>query len=269
MAEPVQVPAGAALAERAMAAGEAKARLSSGKAFLLGCVAGVFIGMGGMFMLLVRADSELPFALTQILGGLAFCLGLFLVVTAGAELFTGNNLMVLGALSGRYRFSQLLRNWVIVWLGNLVGSLALVALLALADFGAMGAGAVADAMVAVAAGKVALAPNVVFFRGILCNVLVCLAVWMGFAVGSVADKLAAVLFPICAFVACGFEHCVANMFLLPMGWVAQAQGAGAPDAALIDLGGVVANLGLATLGNLVGGAILVGVVYWLAYGRRA
>ncbi len=268
MAEPVQVPAGAALAERALAAGEAKSKLTGAKAFLLACLAGLFIGMGGMFMLLVKADSELPFALGQVLGGLAFCLGLFLVVTAGAELFTGNNLMVMGALSGRYPFSKVLRNWVIVWLGNLVGSLVLVAILYFADFGAMGAGAVADAMVAVAAGKVALAPSVVFFRGIMCNVLVCLAVWMGFAVGSVADKLAAVLLPICAFVACGFEHCVANMFLLPMGWVAQASGAGAVDAAVIALPGVALNLALATLGNLVGGAILVGVGYWFAYLRR-
>lgn len=268
MADPIQVPAGAALAERALAAGEAKARLTVAKAFLLACLAGLFIGMGGMFMLLVKADSELPFALGQVLGGLAFCLGLFLVVTAGAELFTGNSLMVMGALDGRYAFGRVIANWVVVWLGNLAGSLLLVLILWLADFGAMGGGAVADAMVAVAAGKVALAPSVVFFRGIMCNILVCLAVWMGFAVGSVADKLCAVLLPICAFVACGFEHCVANMFLLPMGWVAQAAGAGAADAAAIALPSVAANLALATAGNLVGGALLVGVVYWFAYARK-
>lgn len=269
MTESPQVPAGVALAERAMKAGQAKASLAPAKAFLLACLAGFFIGMGGMFMLLVKADVELPFALAQILAGLAFSLGLFLVVTAGAELFTGNNLMVIGALNGRYRFSRMLANWCVVWVGNLVGSLFLVLILWCADFGAMGGGAVADAMVAVAAGKIALAPGVVFFRGVMCNVLVCLAVWMGFAVGSVADKLCAVLLPICAFVACGFEHCVANMFLLPMGWVAQVSGAGAADASVIAFSGVMENLVFATAGNLVGGAVLIGALYWFAYGRAS
>ncbi len=265
MAEPIQVPIGIELAKRVLAAGEKKTSLSAIKAFLLGCVAGVFIGMGGMFMLLVRADIELPFALMQILGGLAFCLGLFLVVTAGAELFTGNNLMIIGVLEKHYRFSAVIKSWIIVWFGNLTGSLLLVLLLWLADFASMDGGAVGNVMVAVAASKIALSPGVIFFRGIMCNILVCLAVWMGFAVGSVADKLAAVLLPICAFVACGFEHCVANMFLLPMGWVAQIAGYSTIDTSTITLSGIGLNLLMATIGNLIGGAVLVGTVYWFTY----
>lgn len=204
--------------------------------------------------------------LPRILSGLVFSVGLFLVVVAGAELFTGNNLMAIGCLSGRYGAGRLVRSWLTVYAGNFFGSLILVLILTGANFAGLNGGAVGVAAADVAASKASLSPMAAFCRGIMCNVLVCLAVWMSFAGRSVADKFLACVMPVMGFVASGYEHCVANMFFLPYGLLFQALGLGG-GARAVSLAGACSNLLCVTLGNLVGGAILVGCGYWLAYRR--
>lgn len=251
--------------EKAEAVGEGKARMPRPRQFVLAMMAGVFIGMGALCMTVVKADGTLSFAVSQLLGGLAFSVGLFLVLAAGAELFTGNSLMICGRLSGHYSAGELLSSWGVVYLGNLAGSLLLVALVALSGVAGMGDGALGAAMVKVAAGKVTMPWVNIFFRGILCNMLVCLAVWMGFGGHTTVDKLFSAMLPVTAFVACGFEHCVANMFFIPMGMAASAMGFAPEGVAAVDLGGFLYNLSAATLGNLVGGVVLVGCAYWYAF----
>lgn len=191
--------------------------------------------------------------------------GLCLVLCCGAELFTGNVLMVCAKASKKITFGGLFRNWGIVWVGNLAGSLLAMFIIFMSNLQGMNGGAVGEAFVSVAAGKVSLAPEVLFFKAILCNILVCLAVWIGFSSKTTADKVLGILLPISAFVACGFEHCVANMFFLPMGLVLNGLGFGAAGA--VTLGGVAYNLVLATLGNIVGG-LLVGLAYWFIYRKK-
>ncbi|MCR5845405.1 MAG: formate/nitrite transporter family protein [bacterium] len=257
---------GAAIEAKAETIGIGKTKLAVGRCFALSILAGLFIGCGALFMLLVKGGADgMPFAASQVLGGLCFSLGLITVIVAGAELFTGNSLMVCAAMSKKISWGALVKNWIIVWIGNLVGSLLLVFIIYFANSAGMNNGGVGAAMVAVASSKTGLAPSVIFFRGIMCNFLVCLAVWMGFAGKSVIDKIFTAIFPVMAFVACGFEHCVANMFFLPMGFVAQAAGFG--DGG-ITIAGICCNIGIATIGNIVGGAVLVGLIYWLAYHKK-
>ena len=244
--------------------GQAKASLPLGKAFVLACLAGFYIGLGATFMLVVKSDSTLGFGLSSLLGGISFALGLFLVLVAGAELFTGNSLMVIGMLSKKYTLKNLLIRWCVVYVGNLAGSLLLALILHLAAFRTLGGGAVGETIVSVATAKAGLAPSVAFFRGILCNVLVCLAVWMGFAGSSVTDKFVAAVVPVAGFVACGYEHCVANMFFIPLGMLTQA----AIGLDSVTFAGMVSNIVFATLGNLVGGAIIVAASYWYLYGKK-
>ena len=243
---------------------ETKAKTDTVSALVLSVMAGAFIALGATFMLVVKSDAALPFAATQLLGGLAFTLGLFLILAAGAELFTGNCLMVMGPLSGRFSWSTLVRSWCLVLAGNLVGAVLAAALLLAAGVHTANGGALGEAAVAVAQGKVDLAWGTAFARAILCNLLVCLAVWVGHAATSVTDKFFSAVLPVMAFMACGFEHCVANMFFLPYALMLQATGA---VAGSVDLAGVLHNLTAATLGNLVGGVLLVGVSYWFVYGR--
>ena len=243
---------------------ETKAGTDIVSALVLSVLAGVFISMGATFMLVVKSDSSLPFAATQLLGGFSFALGLFLILAAGAELFTGNCLMVMGPLSGRFTWGRLLASWCVVLLGNLAGSVLAAALVLAADVASANGGAFGAAAISVAEGKVALGWDVTFFRAVLCNLLVCLAVWVGHSANSVTDKFFSALLPVMAFMAAGFEHCVANMFFLPYALMLQATGVA---AGTVDVGGVLHNLSAATLGNLVGGVVLVGVSYWFVYGR--
>lgn len=255
-ASPVDARAPIDTLERVVAAGKAKASMSAGRTFFLAVLAGIYIGLGGMLMLIVKADQSLPFAASSLLSGAAFSLGLFAVLVAGAELFTGNNLMVLGLVRYRYGIVPLLRNWGIVYAGNLVGSLVVVTVLAMAGFAGLGGGAVGEAISAVGAAKASLTFPVAFARGIMCNFLVCLGVWMGFAGRTAADKFLAALMPVTAFVACGFEHCVANMMFLPL---AMTQPGGPSPIALAT------NLVPVTLGNILGGAVLFAGLYALAF----
>lgn len=248
-----------------------KAALPPDRCFVLALLAGAFIAFGGMFFGLVLGDPTLPFIVTRVLGGLCFCLGLVLVLCCGAELFTGNSLMVCGAMNGKVTWGAMLKNWAVVWVGNLLGAVLAAGLAYLANLQGMNGGAVGDAIVSVAASKASLAPTALVAKGVLCNMLVCLAVWMSFGARSVVDKFVCVLFPIAGFVAMGFEHCVANMFFLSMGLMCKAAGFGASAASLdaLDLGGMFYNLALSSLGNVIGGAVLVALSYWFAYGRAS
>ncbi len=246
----------------------ANTKMSGGRVFVLACLAGAFIAFGGAFFGLVLGDSTLGFAATRVLGGLCFALGLTLVVCAGAELFTGNSLMVCAAMSKKITWGALAKNWVIVWLGNLVVGLGVVLLMYASNIQAMNGGEVGVALVDLAESKMSLSFGTAFAKGILCNVLVCLAVWITFAGRTIVDKVAGLILPITAFVACGFEHCVANMFFLPMGMLLYANGIGTAAAEVMTFGNLALNLCAATLGNLVGGAILVGLSYWFVYGRK-
>ena len=262
----------AATEAKAESLGVGKADMPAGKAFLLAILAGMFIAMGGMFMLLVKSDGSLGFAASSLLGGLSFALGLFLVICAGSELFTGNCLMIMGKLSDKYSWGKLLKSWIVVWCGNLVGALIMVFLLFFANYYSMNGGAVGSTMLTVAAGKIAPSWGTLVFKGIMCNILVCLAVWIGFAGRTIVDKFVTVLLPITAFVACGFEHCVANMFFLPMALTVKLAGvvdyAGSANIDVITLAGVLKNISAATVGNIIGGCIFVGLIYWAVYAKK-
>ncbi|MBT7614000.1 MAG: formate transporter FocA, partial [Rhodospirillaceae bacterium] len=211
-----------------------------------------------------------PFGVARMAGGLVFALGLILVVLGGAELFTGNNLMVMAAASRRISLGALLRAWGIVFIGNLVGAVGTALLVFLADHHLLADGGVGRTALAIGAAKTELPFLRAFFMGILCNVLDCLAVWLCYGAHSTTDKLLAILFPIAAFVAAGFEHSVANMYFIPQAMLVDAFSdvALAPAPASLGFGGLVANLIPVTLGNIVGGGVLVGLVYWFIYLRK-
>lgn len=255
------------IAARVENVGVAKARLPLLPMLMLGILAGAFIGLGSLGFVLVKSDASLGFASVQLLGGAVFSLGLFLVLVAGAELFTGNNLLVMAWADGKISTRELLRNWLVVCTGNFLGAAGLAGLVFLSGHASLNQGAIAEQYLRIAAAKAALPPETAFFRGVLCNVLVCMAVWMAFAGRSVLDKAAAVFLPVTLFVAAGFEHSIANMYFFPMAMLLQA--AGAVDAApAITLSGFLGNLAPVILGNLVGGSVLVGLVYHVIYPRQ-
>lgn len=259
------------IAERVENVGVTKANLPLLSQIALGVLAGGFIGLGAMFFTLVVSDSSLSFALSRVLGGAAFSLGLILVVVAGAELFTGNNLLVMATVAGRIPASKFLQNLIVIYLANFVGAVGLAALVALSGHGQMGNSAVGRTALIIAVAKCALPFGEAFFKGVLCNVLVCLAVWLAMAGRTVTDKVLAIVFPITAFVACGFEHSVANMYFIPLGVFLreQAVASGAASLDALNWVGLARNLLPVTLGNLVGGAGMVGLVYWVIYRRGA
>jgi formate transporter len=235
--------------------------------FMLAVVAGGSIGFGALYYTIVASDPDLSFATVRVVGGLVFSLGLALVIVGGAELFTGNNLIIMAWASGRVSSRQMLRNWAIVYCGNLVGGLGLVVLVLLSHHLDMNGGRIGLSILNTAAAKISPDMLTLFFKGILCNVLVCLGVWLAYAGRSVTDKIVGLILPISAFVAAGFEHCIANMYFLPLAWLQTVTGkvpAGF-DASLITIPGMIHNLVPVTLGNIVGGAGLVGFVYWTIY----
>ena len=247
--------------------GVKKTNLPPQASFLLAIVAGGSVGLGALYYTIVASDAELSFATTRVLGGLVFSLGLALVLVGGAELFTGNNLIVMAWASGRVSTAEMLRNWVIVYFGNLVGALGLVVLVFFSHHLDMNGGRIGLSVLNTATGKIQ--PDVVtlFFKGVLCNLLVCLAVWLAYAGRSVTDKIVALILPISAFIAAGFEHCVANMYFLPLAWLLTQTGhiPANFDASPITISGIIHNLVPVTLGNIVGGAGLVGAIYWAIY----
>jgi formate transporter len=256
----------AQIAERVCKVGLAKVGTPVVTMIALAVLAGAFISLGALFYTVTvttgKGGAAVPFGLLRLAGGLTFSLGLILVVVGGAELFTGNNLIAMAWAVGCVRTQQVIRNWLWVYLGNLLGAFGTVALVLLAGVPLLGDGAIGETMVQIARSKVALDPVSALARGILCNVLVCLALWLCMGARSVADKILAILFPISAFVACGFEHSVANMFFLPIGIALAAE-----SAAPLSISGAVSNLMWVTIGNILGGTVLVALVYWFVYLR--
>lgn len=254
--------------------GVAKANASTLTTFVLGVLAGAFIGLGAVLSTTITAGSTLGYGPTKWLAGIGFSVGLILVVVGGAELFTGNNLISMSFVSKHITLKRLLRNWVIVYAGNLVGALSIAGMVYAAEWWKQSSGAVGATALATAAAKTSLPFGVVFFRGILANALVCLAVWLATAGRSVIDKILAIMLPISAFVAAGFEHSIANMYFIPIGLLiknkpglATTAGLSSSQMASLDMRGLLINLAGSTLGNVVGGAVLVGLVYWFVYLR--
>ncbi len=247
--------------------GVKKASLPPLASFMLAIVGGGGIGLGALYYTIVASDAELSFATIRVVGGLVFSLGLAIVLVGGAELFTGNNLVVMAWASGSVSTRQMLRNWATVWFGNLVGALGLVVLVFFSHHLDMNGGHIALSVLNTAAAKIQPDFVTLFFKGILCNVLVCLAVWLAYAGRTVTDKIVGSILPVSAFIAAGFEHCVANMYFLPLAWLLTQTGHVPAnfDTSSITLFGIIHNLVPVTLGNIVGGAGLVGGVYWTIY----
>lgn len=255
------------IANRVRNVGVAKARLPALPMLMLGILAGAFIGLGALNFTLVKSDPSLSFATSQLLGGLAFSMGLILVIIAGAELFTGNNLLAMAWADRLISTRELLRNWAIVCVANLIGAIGLAVMVFFSGHLDMNNGAIADTYVKIAVAKCSIPFWSAFLKGMLCNVLVCMAVWMALAGRSVIDKTIAIIFPITAFVAAGFEHSIANMYFIPMGWLIQQFGETSVHTTAITLTGLFRNLVPVILGNLVGGSVLVALVYRVIYKR--
>ena len=268
----------AAIARKAEETGVAKAGMDTLSLSVLAVLAGAFIGLGSMVatVMWTGTNAIMPFGAARMLGGLVFSLGLILVVLGGAELFTGNSLRVVALASRRIGLKALARAWSIVFVGNMIGAVATAVLVFLAGQHMLADGAVGQTMLAIGTAKATLPFAQAFFLGILCNVLVCLAIWLCYGARSTTDKLLAILFPIAAFVAAGFEHSVANMYFIPLAlivkwfategfWTTIGISPDAYDG--LTVAGLTRNLVPVTLGNIVGGGLLVGLVYWFVYLR--
>jgi len=278
------------MATRVEYLGARKAEMPFLKMFMLAVLAGAFISLGAIFATTVGAGSMvvtasngdaafttgLPYGFNRLLVGLVFCLGLILVVVGGAELFTGNNLIVMAWANGKVRGRDLLRNWVIVYIGNFVGSIGTVLLMFFSKQYTFGANSVGITALKIGVSKVEFSFLQAVALGVLCNALVCLAVWLTFSARSTVDKIAAIIFPITAFVAAGFEHSIANMYFIPYAIFIKNY-----DPAYISLVGekvanldklswqafVFNNLIPVTIGNIIGGAVLVAAIYWAIFLR--
>lgn len=264
------------MARRAEEIGAAKVAMEPLRVFVLAVLAGAFIGLGAVFSTVALAGAgDAPWGPVRVLAGLAFSLGLVLVMVGGAELFTGNNLVVMAWAGDRIGTGALLRNWTIVYLGNFAGALSIAVLVALAGMHRLGAGAFGTTALAIASAKLSLAFPQAVALGILCNVLVCLAVWLSYSARTTTDRILAVIPPISAFVAAGFEHSVANMYFVPLGLLVAtldpgfvaAQGLAGQAEGLTWPSFLWHNLTPVTIGNVIGGAGLVGAVYWFVYLR--
>jgi formate transporter len=268
------------IAAKAELVGVQKTRLDTLSLFILAILAGAFIGLGAMFAstILAGANGQVPYGFSRLLAGIPFCLGLILVILGGAELFTGNTLMVMALAAGKVRLNEMLRAWFIVFVGNFVGAMATALLVFLSGQYLNGKGSIASVALELAAAKVALPFWDALFLGILCNVLVCLAVWLSLGGRSTGDKVLAILFPVSAFVAAGFEHSLANMYLVPLGLLIRdwaptelwAQIASSPENfSSLTWSGFLTSLVPVTIGNIIGGGVLVGGVYWFIYLRKS
>lgn len=266
----------AEMARRAEYLGVRKAEAKTLTMFALAVLAGAFIAMGAIFATTVAtgAAGNLTFGVTKLLIGLVFCLGLILVIVGGAELFTGNNLIVMAWASGKVTTRALLRNWVIVYIGNFVGSLGTAVLVLFSRQYTFGSGAVGQAALNIAIAKVNLGFVQAIALGVLCNALVCLAVWLTFSARSTVDKITAIIFPITAFVAAGFEHSIANMYFIPIGLLIKGFDPTFTTSTGIDLANLtwgaflLNNLIPVTIGNIIGGSVFVAAIYWAIFLRR-
>lgn len=241
----------AEMAKRAQASGVRKAKRDFLSTLLLSIQAGAFIALGAAFYTYIIQDAN-DIGISSLIGGLAFSLGLILVVIAGADLFTGDTLMIMACMSRLIKIRHMIKNWIIVYLGNFVGSLFIVFLLKLS--GVFNKGFFSDMTTKIYLHKINITFSEAFFSGILCNILVCLAIWLCFGAKTITDKILSIIFPISAFVAMGFEHSVANMYFLTI-------------ANQSNYSEIIKNLIPVTLGNIIGGAIFVGLIYWILYLR--
>jgi formate transporter len=258
------------IADRVQNVGVAKARLPLLSMVMLGVLAGAFIGLGALYYTLVISDASLSFAAGRVLGAVCFSLGLLLVVVAGAELFTGNNLLAMAWADGKVSTGEVLRNWAVVCTANFIGAAGLALLVYWSGHAGLNNGAIAQAYLKIAAAKSTMPLSELFFRGVLCNVLVCMAVWMVLAGRSVVDKFVATVLPISAFVAAGFEHSIANMYFFPLALLLKESGIVLPAGAdAITVYAMFRNLGPVIAGNIVGGSVLVALVYYVIYRRPA
>ena len=268
------------MAMKAETIGIRKAKASFLTLFFLSVLAGAFVAIGGIFATTVSAGAAgiVPYGIVRLLMGLVFCVGLILVVVGGAELFTGNNLIAMAWASGKVSTIALLRNWMIVYFGNFVGSVGTAALVFLSGQYAFGTGAVGRTMLSMAVTKIHFGFLQAIALGILCNALVCMAVWLTYSARTVTDKIMAIIFPVSAFVAAGFEHSVANMYFIPVALFVKDFDPGFAVKAAVDakitLEGLtwgtflLNNLLPVTIGNIIGGALMVGAVYWLVFLRK-
>lgn len=271
-------PAG--MAEKAVQGGIKKAALPVSTMLVLAFLAGAYIAMGAIFATTVTtgAAGMLSFGVTKLLSGLTFCLGLILVVVGGAELFTGNMLLSMAWADGKISLGALLRNWSMVYLANFAGSVTMAALIFFSGQYTFGGGAIGLNMLSIGEAKTSLAFIPAMCLGILCNMAVCLAVWLTYSARSTTDKILAIIFPISMFVAVGFEHSVANMYFIPAALFVKYGAAPAffetiqktpadfPHLTWSNF--LVGNLLPVTIGNIIGGMVLVGLVYWFAYLRK-
>jgi len=272
----------AEMAARGEEVGVKKAHLAWEKVFMLSILAGAFIGLGAIFATTVVAGASgvLPFGLTRLLAGLVFTLGLILVIVGGAELFTGNNLIMMAWADKKVSTGLMVKNWAIVFVGNFVGSILTVIIMYFAEQFKFGNGSIGMSALATANAKVQFSFIQAVALGIMCNAMVCMAVWLCFSARTTTDRILAIIPPIAGFVAAGFEHSVANMYFIPMGLLIKN---GAPDTfwkminktpadfpALTWDGFFINNLLPVTIGNIIGGGIMVGLVYWFVYlkGRK-
>jgi len=266
------------IANAMIAIGKAKANLSISRMLLLGILAGAFIGFGSELATITTYDMPkyLGVGFTKFIFGSVFSVGLMLVIIAGAELFTGNNLILIKVLNREGQLVKMFKSWSWVFVANFLGSLLLVWIMFGTGLWKTGDFAVGAKALVIANGKVNLGWWEAFTRGIGCNWLVCLAVWMAVASKDIIGKIFGIYFPIMAFVASGFEHCVANMYFIPMGLllkgnttVVAAAGLAGKLSNLTIQGFFVNNLIPVTLGNIVGGSLCVATVYWLAYLKKS
>jgi len=266
----------AEMARRAEFLGVRKAEMPLPNMLGLSLLAGAFIGLGAAFATTIAAGtgSDWPYGVTRLLTGLVFCLGLILVVVGGAELFTGNNLIVMAWANRKVSTAALLRNWVIVYLGNFIGSIGTALVIFIGKQYTFGGGAVGTTALSIANSKVHLDFVQAIALGIMCNAMVCLAVWMSYSARSSMDKIAAIIFPISGFVAAGFEHSIANMYFIPIGLLIKQFDPAFVAKSGLDLSGLtwgtffVNNLLPVTVGNIIGGAVLVAAVYWFIFLRE-
>jgi formate transporter FocA len=268
----------AAMAVRAEEVGVRKATTDPVTVLALSVLGGAFIALGAIFATTISTGGgALPFGLARLASGVVFTLGLILVVSAGAELFTGNNLVVMAWASGKVRTRAVLLNWTLVFAGNFVGAMTTAALAFYSKQYTFANGAVGLTALNMADGKVGYEFGQAFVLGVMCNALVCLAIWMSYSARTVIDRIAVIVPPIAAFVAAGFEHCIANIYFIPVALFIKA-GASEPFwsaigktpaefPALTWENFLVANLLPVTLGNVLGGSVLVGLVYWFIYLR--
>jgi formate transporter len=280
----------AEMAVRAEQIGVRKAEMPWLAMFTLAVLAGAFISLGALFATTVSSGSMivtspdgaipfttgLPYGVTRLLAGLVFCLGLVLVVVGGAELFTGNNLIVMAWASGKVTSRALLRNWIIVYLGNFLGAVLTAIIMFFTRQHTFGADAVGVAALRIAAGKLDYTFLQALALGILCNALVCMAIWLTYSARSTVDKIVAIIFPITAFVAAGFEHSIANMYFIPYALLIRnfdPEFVSRVSGRIPDLGNLtwssffIDNLIPVTIGNIIGGTVLVAAVYWSIYLR--